>query len=364
MKSYAISLCLTCFISLGFISPGLKAENITLDDEDLLRLDIAYARLQTVDASHGIELPGTTVHAPNTTAQVFIRHAGIVSEWRIQPGQKVNKGEIIGSVLSEDIVSLQNQWMVLNAELVKQETALERDRSLFDAGVIAKQRLLNTENSYNQIRFDKLSTEQLLNQSGINTNDLQLLETDAEALGIFYVRAPATGVLVRRAAEIGEYVEANTPIATVQQSSKLWLRARLPATIGSQVYIGQQLTDGRSGAGLTVKQRDYEVDTATQTIQIFAEYNAPNNLMPGQVIPLIIPPAQAGVLIPADSVVYLGNQATVFIKTNNGVRAQDVNLIPAGNHYLATDDIEANTEVIVKGAAVVKGIVLGLGGGE
>jgi len=69
-------------------------------------------------------------------------------------------------------------------------------------------------------------------------------------------------------------------------------------------------------------------------------------------------------LIPAAAVVHEGVESLVYVRNPNGVEVRALSLIPMGDAYLAISGIRAGEQILVKGAALVKGIQLGLGTDE
>ena len=69
-------------------------------------------------------------------------------------------------------------------------------------------------------------------------------------------------------------------------------------------------------------------------------------------------------LVPAAAVTHSGSDTTVYVRHADGVEARPISLLPLGNHYLATEGIAPGEELVIEGAALLKGIQIGLGSGE
>ena len=88
----------------------------------------------------------------------------------------------------------------------------------------------------------------------------------------------------------------------------------------------------------------------------------PADLLPGQVVTVVLPAREVGVVIPAEAVVRNGDDRVVFVRNGDGVESRVITLQPLGADYLATTGVAAGEQVVVRGASVLKGITLGLGG--
>jgi cobalt-zinc-cadmium efflux system membrane fusion protein len=142
----------------------------------------------------------------------------------------------------------------------------------------------------------------------------------------------------------------------------LWVSAELPASLATRVTAGQGLRLVDGGAELVVRMKEGAVDPVTQTVGVQAEFLKAVDLLPGQVVTLALPPQADGVVVPADAVVRTGNDMLVYVRRPDGVEARVVSLQPLGANYLATSGLAAGDAVVVRGASLLKGISLGLGG--
>ncbi len=85
-------------------------------------------------------------------------------------------------------------------------------------------------------------------------------------------------------------------------------------------------------------------------------------MLPGQLVTLRLAAGSTGVLVPADAVVRTGDASIVYVRQPGGVEARTLQLRVHGSDYLAESGVSAGEEVVVRGAALLKGIQLGLGG--
>src|SRR5690606_15381310 len=132
--------------------------------------------------------------------------------------------------------------------------------------------------------------------------------------------------------------------------------------LAARVQPGDTLRLADRDATLVVRQKDRSLAAGSQTIGILAEFTSAIELLPGQIVSLQLPPQADGIVVPADAVVHNGNATTVFVRVPDGVESRLLDLQPIGTDYLAIDGLTAGEEVVVRGAALLKGITLGLGG--
>jgi hypothetical protein len=153
-------------------------------------------------------------------------------------------------------------------------------------------------------------------------------------------------------------------LAYLNSGERRWVSIHVPGRFASELDIGQTLMVAVSGETLTLRQKDYVIDSSNQTIELFAEFERETAFTTGQVISVVLPPSRQGVLIPGRAVVHSGSIATVYVRSPSGVEARELTLRSVGAEYLAETGLNAGEEVVIQGSAVLKGIQLGLGSTE
>lgn len=351
-------------LPLIMIHPCFAQESIVLSDGDINRLGIQFADVTELDLKSGSRFPAVVVTSPNSTSLVNSSFGGTLSQWHADPGETVEAGTPIATIRSAELLEQQNLWLQSNAASEQASLELDRDRQLLELGIVSQQRLEQTQRKFSQAQIDLASHAALLELAGFQEASLSTLLRDRSDLGSYQVRAPKSGVLTHRSYSVGEVVANYEEIASIQQSESLWLAAEIPARLAQNLEPGLKLSLANSGEQLTVQQKDFIVDEDTQTTEVLAVFDAASSYRPGQIVTLIVPAATSGVLVPAEAVVHSGNTRTVYVRTTNGVQVRNLQLEPAGENYLAQAGIRAGESVVITGAAVIKGMQLGLGQSE
>ena len=358
-KKYSLFL-----LPLIMIYPCLAQESIILSDGDIERLGIQFAYVTELGLQSGSRFPAIVVTSPNASSLVNSSFSGTLSQWHADPGETIEAGAPIATIRSAELLAQQNLWLQSNAASEQANFALGRDRQLLELGIVSQQRLEQTQRGFEQAQIDLASNAALLALAGFQGQSLDALLRDRSDLGSYQVRASESGVITHRSYSVGEVVASYEEIASIQQPTALWLAAEIPARIAQNLEPGLKLSLASTGEELTVQQKDFVVDEDTQTTEVLAEFDTATSYRPGQILTVIVPPARAGVLVPADAVVHSGNARTVYVRTSSGVQARNLQLEPAGADYLAHAGIRAGDTVVVTGTAAIKGMQLGLGQSE
>ena len=338
----------------------MAQESISLSDQDISRLGIVFSQLQPSNDQAGVTVPARIISAPAADNKVRAFFSGVVTKWHAGSGDELTKGDLVVTIRSQEVLVMQQVWLDSVVALEEQQFQLQKDEALFEKGVISRQRLEQTRRALAKSENSWWSARETLMQAGISDNDLQALRT-GQGLGFYNIRAGQEGILSHIAVKVGEFVAADSIIGSII-GSNLWLQARVPGRLAGRLDQGQQLSVATVDIPLTLMQKDLEIDPESQTVDILARFEGRIRLVPGQLVNLVIPSLQGGVIIPAEAVVRFENEQVIYVKTASGIESRPLVLSPLGADYLATSGVTINESVVVRGAAIIKGIQLGLGG--
>lgn len=341
--------------------PALAQENISLSNGDIQQLGIEFSTVANLDLNSGSRFPATVVISPNANSTLNSTFSGSLEQWFVNPGDVLNLGDPVAAIRSSSLLEIQNRWLLHSSTAEQALIDFERDQQLFDQGIISAQRLERTNRALQLSEIELNSAQVQLSQSGFRPESLNQLLNGGADLGVYQLRSQSSGVLTHRMYSAGEIVPAYSELASIQQNQRAWLAADIPARLAAQLKPDFRLSLEGTGEHLLLRQKDLVVDESTQTVEILAEFDDVVPYMPGQILTLLLPPVGNGVLIPASAVVRTGNTTTVYVQTGMGVEARHLKLEPAGLNYLARTDITAGEKIVVQGAALIKGMQLGLG---
>lgn len=229
----------------------------------------------TLTASQGIDL---SVEIPGTISAV-----------QFQSGEKVRKGQPI--VLLDSEIE-QATLAAAEADLHLAKVEFERARSLIDRQAISRS------------EFDRLNAE--------SQKALASVAQLKASLAKKRILAPFSGTIGIRQVDIGDFVAAGTPIATLQDLSTLFVdfylaEQQVPLLgIGQKVQIQVSAFPGEAFEGRIVALNP-KVEITTRNVQIRAELANPGErLLPGMFADLqvLLPAEEPRVVVPETAVTY------------------------------------------------------------
>lgn len=189
-------------------------------------------------------------------------------------------------------------------------------------------------------RQTELASQQLIARSSLDTQRALRDSTRARVeqmradIGDREIRAPFAGVLGIRQVSPGSLVTPGTPIATLDDTERVYIDFPVPETLLARVDKGQSVS-GTSAAYAgqrfegKVSTVDARIDPATRAVTVRADFPNPGHrLRPGMLVQVtLLQPQRQALLIPEISVVQVGTDSYVFrVKPDGTVERVDVEI--------------------------------------
>jgi RND family efflux transporter MFP subunit len=227
------------------------------------------------------------------------------------------------------------------------ETELERQKKLHDAGIISQVALDQAEQAYNNSKADYESAK------------ASRVAQERE-LSYYQITAPMAGVVGDIPVHVGDYVSPSTMLTTVDENRDLEAYVYVPTERVSQVRVGLGVdlldTSGKLIEHTTINFLSPQVDNQLQGVLAKAPVHASLQVLRNAqlVKARVIWNTNAAPVVPVLAVTRLGGQAFVFVATEQGgkffARMRAVQLGDTiGNTYAVRDGLKNGDKVIVSG---------------
>lgn len=292
---------------------------------------IAVAKLEDVPRY----LPAIGTLAAVRQVTVAPEVAGRVTTISFEAGAKVAAGDPLVQLNDK---TERADLLALKAQARLAELNLARSRELLERQAAAKATV-----DQQQAQLDE-----------INAN---IQKTEAQ-IAYKLIRAPFDGVLGIRQVDIGQFLNAGTPIVTLTDLSRLYVNFTLPEQARPQLAVGQPVeitNDAFPGKvfAAEVTAIEPQVSVETRSIKVQATMENPEQLLlPGMFanVRVVLPPQKNVVTIPETAVDYTLYGDSVFVvreeKAENGTPALKVVRTP-----VETGDRFMERVVVLKGVA-------------
>jgi RND family efflux transporter MFP subunit len=222
---------------------------------------------------------------------------------------------------------------------------LERQKKLFDAGIVSREIFDQAQQAYDNSRADY--------EAAVASRKMQ-----EEQLAYYTVRAPFDGVVGDIPVHVGDYVASSTMLTTVDENKDLEAYIYVPTERASQIRMGLEVdlldTNGKILEKSKIDFISPQVDNTLQGILAKAPLHiAPEMLRNSQLVKARIVWSTAPMaVVPVLAVTRQGGQSFVFVaKQQNGqfIATQTPVTLgdTVGNSYSVTSGLNAGDRVIV-----------------
>ncbi len=291
------------------------------------------------------------------TVSLKTRIDGQITEVNFQEGQDVKIGQLLIQIDPKPydvaLATAQANLQRDEAQLNYAQVQFERQKALYNSGVIAKQDLDTQEASLGQYQ---------------GTIAADKAAIDSAKLNLFYTRitSPINGRIGLRMVDIGNYVQAasTTPMVIITQLHPIAIDFTLPedqlqavrqrmkdGTLEVDVYSRDDQTKLSTGKLLTI---DNQIDQTTGTAKLKAVFENPdNNLWPNQFVNvhLLLETKKGAITMPV-AAVQRGPQGTYtyVVDSNNTVQLRPIQLaMTQGNTAVIASGLQPGERVVTDG---------------
>ncbi|RYY38834.1 MAG: efflux RND transporter periplasmic adaptor subunit [Chitinophagaceae bacterium] len=281
-------------------------------------------------------------------AFVTALHSGVVRTLTIQPGDFVQKGQAIATIVNPEIVELQRSLITVNAEISMAEIEERRQRELVEGQAAPLKNLQMAQTRLKTLRAERAAVQKHLSVLGVREG--------GTLTSTLRVVAPISGTVSTVQAQIGSNVDASTPIAEIVNNAQLHLdlfvyEKDLPRLHKNQV-IHFTLTNS---PGTEYDAQIYSIGTAfaraSKTIPVHAIVKGDKTgLIEGMNITALISIGTAVLpAVPTEAIVSFGGQDYIFVKTD----AAPVDVHSKENAHPETTGATFERIQVIKGASDV-----------
>lgn len=343
------------------------AHEIPINAQQMERLGINVVQVERTTSLVSERLPARVVIPPRQERVVSVPIGGVVTELRAGIGDEIEAGEALALIESPSVIELQREYLQATTERKLTATQLKRDQRLFDEGIIAERRYLETRSAYERAVAVLEEREQALKLSGMDAAAVETLARTRKLSSALTVRASSAGVVLDSLAVVGQRIEPSEPLFRLSQLEPLWLEIRVPLRRITGIQPNAKVEVSCPGAEATVNLIGRSVDPASQTVLVRAEVRGASEcLRPGQYIEARLQLQEGGELyrIPASAVVRAGDRTVVFRRVPSGFLATQIEVVgDEGGSVVIRGNLKDDAVLAVSGLAAIKGAWMGLGGG-
>jgi cobalt-zinc-cadmium efflux system membrane fusion protein len=301
--------------------------------EGLVRLtaeQIGAAKIATVAAAPGVltrdvVAPAVVSVDPDRIGRVAAKVAGAVAELRKKLGDSVEKGEVIAIIESREVADAKSDYLAARVGLDLQAALFQREKGLFDKKISAEQSFLKARGAYEEAKLRVDLARQKL--AALDLSEAEIAALPGQPVGELRrkeIRAPSSGKVIERRADLGQPVGGDAQLYVVADLSTVFAEIAVAIADLPQVREGQGVLLSHDGEGeaegrivFIGPMLDHETHSG-RAVAAFA--NADFGLRPGTAMTarVALEEKPARLRLPRSATLFFEGETVVFVRAPEG----------------------------------------------
>ena len=255
--------------------------------------------------------------------------------------------------------------LVPNAQVAKGDVLVQLDARSATVSLDTAQRELEQASATVE-RYERLQQAGSLTVTDVTLSDARLAQSVAQAAVVqaelaledLTIRAPISGRIGLSDVNVGDYLTANTPITTVDNSSALLVEFELPERSVSFLALGRDVAletpslTGRNFEG-KITSFDSRIDQVTRSVTVRARVENPDGILwPGMTFTARLSNLSDPLLVvPTTAITWSRDGASIWFEDDGKAQNIPVTILHRRDENVWLDaDLPAGTMIITEGA--------------
>ena len=350
-------------VTAAAVTSTAPVDTVMMTPQAVATSQIRVAPADTGEVDAAILASATVEAMPDAEAVLTARAPGTVTRIRSRIGDPVHAGQTLALVESRDASQIAADREAASARVTLATRQLARERTLLNQGVSPRADFETAQASLAVAQADARRASAAAGAARVSR--------DGRSVAVI---SPVSGRVTSAAANLGQFVAAETELFRVTDPRRLQITASVPPADASRVRTGDRVTlttnDGQTIEG-RVRAATGVVDPQSRAATIVVTpTTGTSTLSPGQLVQARIlataGAARNGIMVPQDAIQTLGEQSVVFVRTKTGFKARPIRIgSRSGGMVAIADGLAAGTPIATINAFLLKAeLEKNAGGGE
>ncbi len=340
-----------------------STETIALTNEQLQDLQLVFGSAEKKQISSTIQVQGKIDLPPQNIISVNFALGGFLKSTKLIPGMKISKGEIIAVMEDQNIIQLQQDYLLAQSKLALTKGEYERQKSLYDANAGTSKLMQQAESEMKIQSINAKSLSEKLKLIGINVQQLN----ENNISGQVPIRSTINGYVSKVHVNTGKYVQPAETMFELIDPDDIHVALTLFEKDLPYVHTGDlvkvqfmQDPSKHYDAEIIFVNRNVDDDRTAMAHCHFKQ--RPANLLPGMFVETTISVLnKQAFVLPEEAIQRFGNKEYVFTAVNkNKVQMIEVTtgLVQDGKIEITSNaDQLMNGQVVLKNAYKLLGML-------
>ncbi len=319
-------------------------QEVVLSPEQLVLANVKTAEVQPKTLSAGITAPSKITYDETRLSQITAWIDGRLEKLYVDAtGDRVTKGQPIGTLYSPEAVATMQEYLVALRSYKQMRNSDYPDLAEGSKSLLAASR-------------------QRLKLWGITDAQIKQLEKTQSPTLALAVNAPASGVVLKKLVQPGQYVKTGDVLYEIADLSRVWAEADVfeaqmkDVKVGHRAEITSPSYPGKTFVGKVSFVYPF-LNPETRSMKVRVELsNSDGLLKPDMFVTASLQaPGNRALAVPASAVLDTGKRQIVYVETAPGTfRPREVSLGgKAMDHFPVLSGLKAGEKVATSGGFLI-----------
>jgi RND family efflux transporter MFP subunit len=354
----ACAMAVLCTLTITAQAADRPAKFVVASSQ-VQALGIQTMPLQNQAESVRTSYPAQVVMPPNAERVISSPVAGLILQLLVQPNQMVRAGAPLVRIASPELGQLQLQLLQAGARATLARQAAQREKDLFDEGLIAQRRVQEAQAAMQEAEATLKQAKTALRLGGMPLATIDRVAASGNPQDSLVLSATQAGVVTEIKVKPGQRVDASTPLLHLAQTGTLWLEIQVPVADSGGWAPGTPLKAPGRDITARILSSGATVAADSQMVVMRAVVQGKvGQVRPGELLSVELPVAATagGWDLPLSAVAHDDDQAYVFVRTPDGFEARPVKVVAsAAQRVRVQGPVKAGEQVAVSGVVALKG---------
>ena len=218
-------------------APSPAAREVTFTSDEIQHGGVKWSAVQEMTVAPFVEVPGQLEPDEDRTVHISTPAQGRLLTVRVNPGDRVSRGQVLATVQSEGATSARADDAKAVAELNARQTAATYARLSRERAERLLEMKAGSRQDVDRARADDQVAQAAVveAQAEVERAKEQLRHLDVDARGEIVLRSTISGVVLTRDAVPGSVVQPGAPLLTITDSGTLWLQVAATEAVASSL---------------------------------------------------------------------------------------------------------------------------------
>jgi membrane fusion protein, heavy metal efflux system len=209
--------------------PVEEDRKYVIPDSLLKTLYIDTARMRPL--INTISFTGMVDFNQDNQVNIFPLVSGNAKDIKVQLGDYVTAGQVLGTVASSEMAGYTNSLIVAQTNLAAAKRQLEATKDLYKAGLASSLDSTTAQTNYNQAEAQLEMAQRILKINGDNTK------------GVWEIKAPVSGFIVQKNVTNGTAIRTDNGnnLFTISDLKNVWVWANVYESNIGNIHIGDDV---------------------------------------------------------------------------------------------------------------------------